>query len=69
MNLPNVVTIERYETVTKYAIVKFSDPEERLLLPDSIEEVAIVRGAGSHRKRQQYSDYRRFLTAGRVVKN
>jgi hypothetical protein len=69
MNLPNVVTIERYETITKYAIVKFSDPEERLLLPDSIEEVAIVRGAGSHRKRQQYSDYRRFLTAGRVVKN
>jgi hypothetical protein len=68
MNLPDYVTIERYETVTKYAVVKFSDPDERLLLPDSIEEVAIVHGAGSHRKHQQYVDYRRFMTAGRVVK-
>ena len=69
MNLPDYITIERFETVTKYAVVKFTDPEERLLLPESIEEVAMMRGAGSHRKSQQYSDYRRFLTGGRIVKN
>jgi hypothetical protein len=69
MNLPDFITIERYETVTKYTVVSFTDPEERLLLPDSVEEVAIMRGAGSHRKYQQYSDYRRFLTGGRLVKN
>jgi hypothetical protein len=68
MNLPDYVTIDRYQTITKYTIVKFSDPDEALLLPESIEEVALMRGAGSHRKRQQFSEYRRFLTGGRIVK-
>jgi hypothetical protein len=68
MNLPDYITIERYQTITKYAVVKFTDPDERLLLPESVDEVAVMRGAGSHRKRQQYSDYRRFLTGGRIVK-
>lgn len=68
MNLPDYITVERYETTTRYTVVKFSDPDESLLLPQSIEEVAIMRGAGSHRKRQQFSDYRRFLTGGRIVK-
>jgi hypothetical protein len=69
MNLPDFITIDRYQTITTYTIVKFSDPEEALLLPASIEEVALMRGAGSHRKRQQFSDYRRFLTGGRIVKD
>jgi hypothetical protein len=69
MNLPDFITIDRYQTITKYTVVKFSDPDEALLLPESIEEVALMRGAGSHRKRQQFSDYRRFLTGGRILKD
>lgn len=68
MNLPDNITVERYETTTRYAVVRFTDPEESLLLPASIDEVAIMRGAGSHRKRQEFSAYRRFLTGGRLVK-
>jgi hypothetical protein len=68
MNLPDYITVERYETTTRYAVVKFSDPDESLLLPASIDTIAIMRGAGSHRKREEFSGYRRFVTAGRVVK-
>jgi hypothetical protein len=67
-HMPDSITIERHETNTRYGVVKFSDPEEALLLPESIEELTIMRGAGSHRKSQQFSDYRRFLTGARVVK-
>ena len=68
MNLPDFLTIERFQTTTKYAVVKFTNPDEVLLLPSSIEELAMMRGAGSHRKRQEFSAYHRFLTGGRIVK-
>jgi hypothetical protein len=68
-NLPSFMTIERYDTAIRYRSVRFSDPEEALLLPESIETVAIWRnGLESTRRRQEYSGYRRFLTAGRIVK-
>jgi hypothetical protein len=67
--LPDFMTIERYDTAIRYRSVRFSDPEEALLLPESIETVAIWRnGLESTRRRQEYSGYRRFLTAGRVIK-
>jgi hypothetical protein len=34
-----------------------------------VEEWTIMRGGGSHRTRQVFSDYKRFLTAGRIVKD
>jgi hypothetical protein len=68
-SLPDFMTIERYDTAIRYRSVRFSDPEEALLLPESIETVAIWRnGLESTRRRQEYSGYRRFLTAGRVIK-
>jgi hypothetical protein len=68
-NLPTFMTIERYDTAIRYRSVRFSDPDEALLLPESIETVAIWRnGLESTRRRQEYSGYRRFLTAGRVIK-
>jgi hypothetical protein len=55
------VTI-RYETVA------FSDPEEVLLLPESIDTVTVVRGGlQSTRRSHTFSDYRRFVTGGRVL--
>jgi hypothetical protein len=68
-SLPGFMTIERYDTAIRYKSIRFSDPEEALLLPESIETVAIWRnGMESTRRRQEYSGYRRFLTAGRIVK-
>ena len=47
----------------------FTDPEEALLLRESIETMSLVRGGlESVRRRQVSSDDRRFLTGGRVVK-
>lgn len=68
IGLPDYLIVERLQTITKYSVVKFKEPDESLLLPASIEEVAIMRGAGSHRKRQEFSDYHRFLTGGRIIK-
>jgi hypothetical protein len=68
-NLPDYMTLERYDTAIKYRPVAFRDPDEAMLLPESIETVLIWRsGMESTRRRQDYSDYRRFVTAGRIVK-
>jgi hypothetical protein len=68
-SLPNYMTIERYDTAIRYRPITFTDPDEAMLLPESIETVVIWRnGMESTRRRQEYSDYRRFLTAGRIVK-
>lgn len=68
-NLPSSITVERYDTTIKYKTIAFTDPEETMLLPESIETVSMIRnGLVSTRRHQEYSGYRRFLTAGRIVK-
>jgi hypothetical protein len=68
-NLSNFMAIERYDSTIRYRTVAFHDPEEALLLPESVDLVMIVRGGlTSTRRNQTFSDYRRFLTGGRVVK-
>jgi hypothetical protein len=67
--LDNWVVIERNDVTIRYKNVAFKEPDEVMLLPESIEELLIVRGGlESSRRTQIFSDYRRFLTAGRVVK-
>ena len=68
-NLPSSMTMERYDTAIRYRPIAFTDPDEAMLLPELIETLVIWRsGMESTRRRQEYSDYRRFLTAGRIVK-
>jgi len=67
-NLPDFIVVERWDTVMQYKVVTFRDPDEKLLLPDSIETTSILRGLESRRRRQQYSDYHRFTTGARIVK-
>ncbi|HMD37110.1 MAG TPA: hypothetical protein VKH42_19180, partial [Vicinamibacterales bacterium] len=63
------IVIERHDTTIRYNKVSFKDPEETLVLPESIDTVIVIRnGLQSVRKRQQFSEYRRFLTGGRIVK-
>jgi hypothetical protein len=64
----DVLIIERYDTSIRYKPVTFHDPEETVLLPESIETLTIYRGAQSHRTVQVFSNYRRFMTGGRLVK-
>ena len=63
------LVLERNDRYVRYKAVSFDDPMETMLLPESIEELTIARGAGSHRIKQEFSDYKRFLTGARVVKD
>jgi hypothetical protein len=65
---PQTWTVERADSSIRYKPVVFHDPEETVLLPESIQSLTIFRGAQSYRITQTFSDYRRFLTGGRVVK-
>ena len=66
--LINWVTILRDDVSIRYRKVGFSEPDEELLLPESIESVNMIRGGlQSTRRSQTFSDYRRFITRGRVI--
>lgn len=67
-NLGMHVVIMRNDTTTRYRTVTFTDPDEVLLLPESISSTIVVSGGlQSTRRSQVYSDYRRFITGARVV--
>jgi hypothetical protein len=63
------VTVERSDTSTRYQAVRFADPDETLFLPESVDSLSVIRAAGIQRLRvrQTYRNYRRFLTAGRLL--
>jgi hypothetical protein len=63
-------TLDRLETGIRYEPVKFSDPDETVLLPKSIRTLAIFYNGGVPRllTLQSYDRYRRFMTGGRIVK-
>jgi hypothetical protein len=66
--LDNWVVIVREDVTVRYETVAFSDPDEVLLLPESIGSLIVVRGGlQSTRRYQAFSDYRRFVTDGRVI--
>jgi hypothetical protein len=68
-NLDNSVVVERHDTTIRYKTIPFRDPDEAMLVPSSIETLIIVRGGlESFRSWQIFSDYRRFVTGGRIVK-
>jgi hypothetical protein len=69
-NLGAWVVLERDDQVLRYKAVAFTDPDEVILLPESIESLTVLRGGlQSIRRTETFSLYRRFLTAGRVVKH
>lgn len=67
-HLASWVTLVRDDVTIRYETVAFSDPEEVLLLPESIDSVTVIHGGlQSTRRNQKFSDYRRFVTRGRVL--
>src|SRR5262249_44311121 len=68
-NLSNWLVIERLDETIRYKRIAFRDPEEAMLVPESINVLILHRGGlASTRRSQTYSDYKRFVTSGRVVK-
>jgi len=62
------VVIMREDTTIRYRTVTFSDPDEVLLLPESIDTLSVVSGGlQSTRRSQTYSGYKRFVGDSRVV--
>lgn len=60
--------IVREDVTIRYKAVAFSDPADVLLLPESIDSVTVIRGGlQSTRRNQTFSDYKRFVTGGRVL--
>ena len=66
---PTYMTIERADSTIRYRRVSFTDPDEVLVLPSSIETTSVVRNSGSPRTRitQSFTNYRRFVTGSRLV--
>ncbi len=63
------VEIERDDETLRYTPVTFSDPDEVLVLPESTESISVLRGGlQSTRRTWRFSDYRRFVTEGRIIK-
>ena len=62
--------IERNDTSIRYQNVRFSDPDETVVLPSTIDTLSVVRNAGTPRLRvtQTFSDYARFTTDSRIVR-
>jgi hypothetical protein len=64
------LTLERDDMTLRFKDVAFSNPEEVVLLPESMESMTVFRtGLQSIRTRQVFSDYQRFLTGSRIVKS
>jgi hypothetical protein len=63
------LTLDRDDVSIRFRPVAFTDPDEVLLLPEAIDSVVVVRsGLQSTRRTERFTDYRRFLTATRIIK-
>ena len=62
------ITLVRDDLTIRYQAVAFTDPDEILFLPESISSYTMIRGGlQSTRRSQTFSDYKRFVTKGKVV--
>jgi hypothetical protein len=61
--------VECADSSIRYRQVTFHDPDEILMLPESIDSLQVIRNSGVPRLRivQRFSNYKRFITAGRIV--
>ncbi len=59
-------TFSRHESSTTYQPITFTDPDETLMLPSVISTISAQTGS-RQRKTQSFSNYRRFVTEGRIV--
>ncbi len=67
--LERYMVFERSNVSIRYKPVTFHEPEETLLMPASIDTLAEWRHSGTLRYRitQTFTNYRRFVTGGRLV--
>ena len=63
------LVLDRADSSIRYKAVAFTDPDELVLLPNSIESMTVIRGSGAPRLRttQAFTGYQRFVTGARIV--
>ena len=63
------LVLDRADSSIRYKAVAFTDPDELVLLPESIESMTLIRGSGSPRLHttQAFTGYQRFVTGARLV--
>ena len=62
IGLMPAVRVERFESTMRYSRVNFTQPDETVLLPESIQTLTVFRGVPSMRTTQKLSQFRRFLS-------
>ena len=69
LNAETSWTLERWDTTIRFKPVTFVNPDETLVLPESLSSIRVTRGSGSPRLRTTttYKNYQRFVTGARVV--
>jgi hypothetical protein len=69
INNPPLVSIQRADSSIRYRRVTFSNPDETILLPESVDSLQIVQGVATPRLRttETFKNYQRFVTEGRIV--
>jgi hypothetical protein len=60
------IRVERSETTIRFSRVEFLQPDEVVLLPESIETLTVFRGAPSLKISQKLTNFRRFLTKSEI---
>jgi hypothetical protein len=60
------IRVERSEATLRFARVQFTQPDETVLLPESIETLHVLRGVPSLRLTQSLSNFRRFLAESSI---
>lgn len=63
------LVVDRADSSIRYKPVTFRNPDETVLLPESIDTLQIIRGSAEPRVRisQRFRNYQRFVTEGRIV--
>jgi hypothetical protein len=67
--LPDHFVVERADSSIAYRLVPFHDPDESVMLPESIVSLQVIRNSGVPRLRttQRFSKYRRFMTGVKII--
>jgi hypothetical protein len=70
-SVPARLIVERADSSIAYRLVAFHDPEEAVMLPESLVSLQIIRNSGTPRLRttQRFSKYRRFMTGAKIVED
>jgi hypothetical protein len=66
IGLTPAIRVDRSEATLRFARVQFMQPDETVLLPESIETLHVLRGVPSIRMTQTLNNYRRFLAESSI---